>query len=266
MLVAGKAIAEDILNAVKSEVVKLERAPRLVAVTCAPNFETKKYLEMKKQKAASVGIALRIVELPANSSTEEVVSCVTEAAKDTDGVVVQLPLPAGVDREKVLASVPPDKDPDGFSYGKFDGSLFPPVVGAIDEISQRHGVVWKGKQVVILGDGRLVGGPAAVYARAQGADVTVLSKETYQAEKLISADIIISGIGQPHFIKPPMVKEHVIIFDAGTSEDGGVLAGDVDPSIQEKASLITPVPGGIGPITIAYLLRNLLRLIGSSER
>jgi len=113
---------------------------------------------------------------------------------------------------------------------------------------------------VILGNGRLVGAPAAEYARKAGAIVTVLTKETYSEKLLLAADIIVSGIGQPHFIKAVNVKEGVVIFDAGTSEDGGVLVGDVDPQVAEKASLITLVPGGIGPITIACLLRNLVQL------
>jgi len=106
----------------------------------------------------------------------------------------------------------------------------------------------------------LVGRPAAAYARARGAVVTVLTKETYDATALRSADIIITGVGQPHFITPELVKEHVILFDGGTSEDGGVLVGDVSPTVADRASLLTPVPGGIGPITIAYLLRNLISL------
>ncbi len=262
MIVDGREIAADILDAVRVEVMKLGRTPQLAAITCAPNFETQKYLEMKKQKAASAGIALNVVELPADAKTEDILACIKSVKDRVDGLVVQLPLPAQINREKVLSAVPVDKDPDGFSYGKVGGASFPPVVGAIDEISQRHGVVWEGKQVVVLGEGRLVGRPAAAYAQERGADVTILTKENFDAAKLPPADIIISGIGRPHFITPDMLKEHVIVFDAGTSEDGGVLSGDVDPLVSEKASLITPVPGGIGPITIAYLLRNLVNLAG----
>lgn len=260
MLVDGKAIAADILKSISEEVSSLSSAPRLTAVTCAPNFETGKYLEMKKRKAASVGIALNVVELPADASTENAVSCLKQIIEKTDGVVVQLPFPAQIDREAVLAAVPADKDPDGFSYGKTNGACLPPVAGAIDEISRIHKIEWQDKTVVVLGAGRLVGGPAAEYARKAGSLVTVLTKETYDGSLLKTADIIISGIGQPHFIKPEMVKSGVVIFDAGTSEDGGLLVGDVDPTVADKASFMTPVPGGIGPITIAYLLRNLVNL------
>ncbi|MFT7645052.1 MAG: methylenetetrahydrofolate dehydrogenase (NADP+)/methenyltetrahydrofolate cyclohydrolase [Candidatus Paceibacteria bacterium] len=260
MIVDGRAIAASILDSVAVEVAGFSRAPRLSAITCAPNFETQKYLKMKKKKAATAGITLSVVELPADASTEEVVACVEQVVKESDGVVVQLPLPAHINIGIVLAAVPVDKDPDGFLYGKVPGACLPPVVGAIDEIAKIHNLVWEDKTVVVLGAGKLVGLPAAVYARQAGAIVSVLIKETYDECLIKKADIIISGIGQPGFIKPALVKRGVVIFDAGTSDDGGVLVGDVDPLVAEKASLITPVPGGIGPITIAYLLRNLVNL------
>lgn len=259
MLVDGKAIATALLAVIQKEVTKGGRTPRLSAITCAPNFETKKYLEMKRAKAAAVGITLVVIELPAAVTTKEAVACIAEVAAESDGVVIQLPFPPHVDRAALIAAVPVEKDPDGFHYGEVAGACLSPVVGAIDEISQQYEVVWEGKRVVVLGEGLLVGRPAATYARAQGAAVTVLTKETYDPAVLLEADIIVSGIGRPHFITTALVKEGVVIFDAGTSEDGGMLVGDVDPAVASKAALLTPVPGGIGPITIAYLLRNLVR-------
>jgi methylenetetrahydrofolate dehydrogenase (NADP+)/methenyltetrahydrofolate cyclohydrolase len=178
-----------------------------------------------------------------------------------DGVVVQLPLPSQIDKDSVLQAVPREKDPDVFCYGEKHDRLLPPVVGAIDEISKLHKVEWKNKKVVILGEGTLVGKPAARYARKKGAKVRIYTREKFDITSLKTADIIVSGIGQPAFIKSDMVSEGVILFDAGTSEDGGVLVGDVDKGVAEKASLLTPVPGGIGPITIAYLLSNLVQLV-----
>ncbi len=264
MLVNGKEIASNISLAVAQEIITLGRPPKMVAITCAPCFETKKYLKMKTERAARVGIELEVIELPMESSTETLIKKVTEAIEVADGVVVQLPLPIHIDSIEVLRAVPAHKDPDGFLYGEVEGACFSPVVGAIDEISRLHNVEWKDKNVVVLGAGRLVGKPAAVYAKALGGEVTVLTKEQYDAVKLKNADIIISGIGQPHFIKPDMVKSGAIIFDAGTSEDGGVLSGDVAPEVASKVDLLTPVPGGIGPITIAYLLRNLVFLAKGS--
>ena len=260
MIVDGKAIATDILDSVKAEVDSSDQTFTMTAVTCAPNFETQTYLEMKKRRAAAVGISLNVVELPAHSTTEQVIECVSKVADQSHGVVVQLPLPEQVNKDIVLAAVPAAKDPDGFSYGEKHDRMLPPVVGALDEISKVHEVEWKNKRVVILGKGRLVGGPAARYARKQGARVRVYDETNLDQSSLKTADIIVSGIGQPAFLTASMLSPGVVVFDAGTSEDGGVLMGDAHADVAGVASLVTPVPGGIGPITIAYLFKNLVKL------
>ena len=259
MKVDGKALALEILEQLKIDVKSVPKLT-LAVITCTPNFETQKYLEMKKRRAAAVGISLNIIELSADSNTEQVVECVQAAAGQASGVVVQLPLPEHIDRDVVLQAIPPAKDPDGFSYGEKRDRMLPPVVGAIDEISQAHELEWKNKRVVILGQGRLVGIPAARYARKKGARVRVYEKDTLDVSSLKTADIIVSGIGQAKFIMPDMLTSGVVIFDAGTSEDGGELVGDMHPDVAAIASLYTPVPGGIGPLTIALLLRNLYQL------
>lgn len=261
MIVDGKAIAESIYTEVKSELLARSQPPVLVAITCNPNFETRKYLELKKSKATLVGIRLRVVELPETITTEEVVSCINAVAPQVDGIVVQLPFPSHIDRETILSAVPIDKDPDGFCYGKNEDACLPPVVGAIVEIARTYNVTFKDKKVVVLGEGRLVGKPAAHYLHSIGAKVTVLT-EADTAPQLIlnNAEVIISGIGKPHFITASDVAPGAIIFDAGTSEDGGVVAGDVHPAVADRAALFTPVPGGIGPVTVAVLLRNLANL------
>jgi methylenetetrahydrofolate dehydrogenase (NADP+)/methenyltetrahydrofolate cyclohydrolase len=261
MIVDGKAIAASIYGEVAEGVRALPQQPVMAAITCAPNFETQKYLELKKRKAAEVGIALRVVELPEAVSTEEAIACVLAVAPQVDGVVVQLPFPKHVDREALLASVSVEKDPDGFAYGTADDACVPPVTGAILAIAKTYGVNFLGKDIVVLGAGRLVGAPAAHFLRASGATVTVLTDVDFDEAVVRKADIIITGIGKPHFVTPDMVKEGVIVFDAGTSEDGGVVVGDVHPDVARVAALFTPVPGGIGPITIAVLLQNLLSLV-----
>jgi methylenetetrahydrofolate dehydrogenase (NADP+)/methenyltetrahydrofolate cyclohydrolase len=261
MLVDGNKIAEELLKAVSLEVASFERVPKLAVITCSPNFETKKYLEMKTSRSAQVGIFLNVIELPAEASTQDVIDCLIRVAEDSDGIVVQLPLPPHIDRDLVLNAVPVEKDPDGFQFGLNKNACLSPVVGAIDEISTKYKIDWSDKNVVILGEGRLVGLPSYHYAKNKNAKVKILTKENFTKEILKEADIIVSGIGQPRFITSDFVKEGVVIFDAGTSEDGGILVGDVSPEVVDKASLLTPVPGGIGPITIAYLLRNLVRLV-----
>lgn len=260
MIVDGKALAAEILESVKTEVALTNQTYTMTAITCAPNFETQKYLEMKKRRAALVGISLNVVELPSDATTDQTIECIKVVADKSDGVVVQLPLPDHVDKDAVLQAIPVAKDPDGFSYGEKRDRLLPPVVGAIDEISTAYNIEWKNKKVVILGKGKLVGAPAARYARKRGARVRVYDKTNLDQSSLKTADIIVSGIGQPAFLTADMLSPGVVVFDAGTSEDGGVLVGDAHPDVATVAALVTPVPGGIGPITIAYLLKNLVTL------
>jgi methylenetetrahydrofolate dehydrogenase (NADP+)/methenyltetrahydrofolate cyclohydrolase len=161
----------------------------------------------------------------------------------------------------VLKVIPEGCDVDAVHYDGTLSGVLPPVVGAISEVSLRHNVVFSGQRVVIVGKGRLVGAPAELWCSQQGADVTVVTEETANAADIIrNASILILGAGKPSLVTPDMIKEGVILFDAGTSEDGGVLRGDADPLYAQKAALFTPVPGGIGPITVAVLLRNLVTL------
>ncbi len=262
IIIDGKAIAAEVLAVVKAQVAARSLgAPQLVAITCAPNFATEKYLALKERVATSAGISLRVERLSAVVTTEMVIAAVQSAAQVADGVVVQLPLPPHVDREAVLAAVPRERDPDGFSYGQSPKSCLPPVVGAIAEIVTRESILLTGRRAVVLGHGRLVGAPVAIWLRSQGAHVTVYNNaaET-DAATVASAEILVTGVGQPALITPSQVADGVIIFDAGASEDGGLLVGDVHEAVAEKASLFTPVPGGIGPITVAKLMQNLLEL------
>lgn len=261
MIVDGKAIALEILAEVAAKIKKLPRAPRLTVLTCAPNFETQKFLALKQMRATEVGIDVRVVELDPRILTPLVIQAINEAIITTDGIVVQLPFPSTIDIVSVLASVPASHDVDALLYDGTETTVLPPVVGAIDAIVKHHQVKLSGKQVVVVGRGRLVGAPAALYATSQRAHVTILEKDTEGNEsKIKEADVLILGAGVPGLVTASMVKPGVAIFDAGTSEEGGMLVGDADASVTEVASLVTPVPGGIGPITIAVLLRNVVSL------
>ncbi len=262
-LVDGRAIAEAIKADVRAEIATREKPPTLAVISCDPNFETQKYLELKKSIATSLGITLEVNILPKATSQSAMLAAVEEAVSGYDGVIVQLPLPATVDTDAVLAGIPKEKDVDAFSYKGEMGGVLPPVVGAIAAIGANYQLTWAGKQVVIFGSGRLVGIPAAYFARSKGAMVSVVTAETAQEEvsRLAkSADIIILGAGKPGLLKPDMISDGVSIFDAGASEDGGILTGDADPAVADKAGLLTPVPGGIGPVTVAVLFKNLLEL------
>lgn len=267
MLVNGREIAESIYHSIRTELTKRKTRPHLTVFTCAPNFETRKYLTLKKKKAEEAGLGLNVIEFMPDIKTNEVVQSIKQSAMTADGIVVQLPLPKHIDTEAVLAAVPKNLDVDAVHYSVEEIEILPPVVGAIKAIAEHHGVSFPGKKVVIVGKGRLVGAPAAIWAKGAGGDVTVIDKDTANSdESLKSADIIISGAGVPGLITPEKIKDGVIIFDAGTSEEGGQLRGDCTQECADKAALFTPVPGGIGPITIAILFQNLVKLSAVSTK
>lgn len=261
MVVDGRAIAALIYKEIENEVSHMQVKPHLTVFTCAPNFETQKYLALKRRKAHEVGISMNVIEFPPTITTEEVVTSLKHSYMQTDGIIVQLPFPKHIEIDTVLKAIPPSYDVDAVHYDGTDDIVLPPVVGAIKEVSEAHDVLFAAQKVVIVGKGRLVGVPSEIWCQTQGAQVTVVVKETENREEIIkAAHIIILGAGQPNLLTPDMVSRGAVIFDAGTTEDGGVLVGDADPSCAQVSSLFTPVPGGIGPITVAILLRNLIIL------
>jgi methylenetetrahydrofolate dehydrogenase (NADP+)/methenyltetrahydrofolate cyclohydrolase len=263
MIVDGKKLADEIFADIKARLAGQNQAPCLTVFTCAPTAETRKYLELKQRRAAANGIDVALLELEANVTIEEVEKAIDAASVKSEGIIVQLPFPPQIDVERLIKAVPSSLDVDALSYEGKEAKVLPPVVGAVATISEAHDIGWNGKTVAVVGQGRLVGRPAALWAKAQGALVTIIDKNTPDADELLlNADIIVSGVGSPGLITPDKIKEGVIIFDAGTSEEGGQLKGDADPACSGKAALFTPVPGGIGPITIALLFRNLLVLAG----
>lgn len=263
MLIDGRTIAKEIYTEIANQVSHMDVAPHLTIFTCAPDFATQKYLTLKKKKAAEVGIQVNVIEFPEAITTDEMVTTVMHAQMQTDGIIVQLPLPDHIDTQTVLNAVPASYDVDGMHYDGTSTTILSPVVGAIKEMCERHDVLLATLQVVIVGHGRLVGKPAELWLQKQGAHVIVITKETSETEAaaiIAHADVLVLGVGQADLVTPNMIKRGVIIFDAGTSEAGGELRGDASADCVQKASLITPVPGGIGPVTVAVLLRNLIEL------
>lgn len=259
MVVDGKAIAAELYATLKTQVATLSRAPRLAVLTCDPQAATRQYVALKERKAREIGIEVVVEELPAAASTEDMLSAITAASTTSDGIIVQLPLPAHIDTDAVIAAIPSLLDVDQFSYDGASATILPPVVGAIAEIAVRHRIDFANKNIVVVGDGRLVGHPVRQWLEGRRLPVSVVTKDTVDATALYAAaDILILGAGQPALIKPEMIKSDVVIFDAGTSEAAGKVVGDADPACAMCASLFTPVPGGIGPITLAILFRNLV--------
>ena len=259
MLVDGKALASRYLGELKNTISHLGVRPHVTVITCEPSFATQKYLALKKRRAEEVGIGINIIELPTTVTTEDVVAVIKRAVMQTDGVLVQLPLPSHLERDVILQAIPGGCDVDGMGYEGKAGQLLPPVVAAIQSIAIEEGVIFSGKNVAVVGNGLLVGRPVAIWARYQNANVTVVTEETETKDEILkAADIIISGVGKPELIDVSHVKPGVIVFDAGTAEDNGELKGDVHKDVASVAGLFTPVPGGIGPLTVVMLLRNVL--------
>jgi 5,10-methylene-tetrahydrofolate dehydrogenase/methenyl tetrahydrofolate cyclohydrolase len=169
-------------------------------------------------------------------------------------VLVQLPHPQA---DALLAQIPPDKDVDALGLAP---KVLAPVAGAVKEILARSDIEVRGKKAIVVGEGRLVGKPISRMLRDMGAEVSVVTLEQGSLAELKDADIVVSGAGSPHLIQPEMLKPGVILIDAGTSESGGRMVGDCDPACADAASVFTPVPGGVGPVAVAMLFKNLSTL------
>lgn len=255
VIIDGRALAKEVLTRTKIRAAALPRPPRVVAIVTSETPATLSYLKIKRMRAEDAGCVFETRVLGTSFD-------------DVDAVIVQLPVPVGVNQKEVCDAIPVEKDADVLSSAareKFergdDDSLLPPVVGAVREIFLCNNVNPKGKKAVVIGDGWLVGNPCAKWLILQGAEVIVLtSKSDNLPAPLRVADIIISGAGSPHLIKPEMLKQGVVLIDAGTSESDGTLTGDADPACAEKCSVFTPVPGGVGPISVACLFENVVAL------
>lgn len=265
MIIDGRTIASEILASVNAEVSSFGRELVVRAVVTEPTSATESYLRIKSERAADAGMRLDVVRVPDGSSTEDLIAAVT--APGADSIIVQLPLPHRIDSFRVLGAIPPELDADVLSsetYARFaevrPGALLPPVVGAVAEILRRGGVGVAGKRAVVVGSGRLVGQPVSLWLAAHGASVTTITRESGDLSMLVEADIVITGAGSPGLVKPEHLRDGVVLIDAGTSESGGAIVGDADPACAEKASLFTPVPGGVGPVAVAYLFKNVAQL------
>lgn len=216
---------------------------------------------MKQAFGESIGVSIDIVQLPKETQLPELLMKIGEQNKENNnpactGIVVQLPLPAHIDAEAVCNAITPEKDIDAIGANT---SFRAPVALAVLEILQRADISIHGKRIVVVGEGTLVGKPVANMFRAEGVLPQIVTENTQNPEEYYKqADIIVSGAGRPHMITPSMIQNDAVLIDAGTSEQGGVLKGDIDPACADKASVFTPVPGGVGPITIAKLFENLI--------
>jgi methylenetetrahydrofolate dehydrogenase (NADP+)/methenyltetrahydrofolate cyclohydrolase len=267
MIADGRKIASDILAEVHAQIG--DRKPVVRAITVRPEPATESYLRIKMQRAEEGGMHLEVVKLADEATEDDIIAAIQ--APGADAVIVQLPIPQELNLEKILSAIPLEKDADVLSsaaYARFEngesGALVPPVASGVLEILARTGVDVRGKKTVVVGRGQLVGKPCAIVLARMGAEVSVVSRETENPEELYkTADIIVSGAGVTHLIQPDMVKEGVVLIDAGTSGASGAVAGDIDPACATKAAVFTPVPGGVGPVAVSCLFKNTAALLSA---
>jgi methylenetetrahydrofolate dehydrogenase (NADP+)/methenyltetrahydrofolate cyclohydrolase len=283
ILLDGKKVSEDIKNEIKAEVDKMkangEKVPHLAALIVGNDGASLTYVGSKVKACERVGFESTLVKMPSTTSETELLKKIKELNEndDIDGFIVQLPLPDQIDTQKVLMAVDPSKDVDGFhpeNFGKMalDMSTFIPATPfGILELLERYNVETKGKQTVVIGRSHIVGRPMSILMGRKGfpgnSTVTLTHSHTKNINQITSqADIIITALGVPNYLKAEMIKDDAVIIDVGitrvpdeTSEKGYKITGDVDfENVSKKASYITPVPGGVGPMTIAMLLKNTL--------
>lgn len=270
ILLDGKKLAQRIFGELGAEVAAMKKKLRLGVIVVGKDPVVEKFVAQKKKAAEEISIDVRIYPFDADITTNELRKRVAELVheKKNTGVIIQLPLPAHINKQYILNSIPAEKDVDVLSsraIGSFitgKSQVMPPVAGAVKALMQEYEIEYRGKHIAILGAGNLVGKPVALWLLQEGASLSVITEDTANPEYFLrQADIVISGIGQSHFVKGAMLKAGAVVIDAGTSESAGKLAGDVDAgSVAKKASHLTPVPGGVGPVTVAMLLKNLVTL------
>ena len=280
MIIDGKKIAQDILEETKKRLQKNGKSLRLAAVLIGDNSELRKFVELKKKSAQEIGIQFRTYEFPENISNDQLkkeIGKIGKIVKTADGAIIELPLPKHLNTQDLLNLVPQQKDVDVLSQKSQDAfyanksKILPPAVEAVKQIFKEYNINPKEKIIAVFGYGLLVGKPVSHWLRIQRADVLIIDEFTKEPEKVSKeADIIVSGVGpirgrdtlralaasngvnKPNLITEDMVIEGATVIDFGR---------DVDfESVSKKAGLITPPTGGVGPIVVAAVLKNLVEL------
>ncbi|MCJ0908570.1 bifunctional methylenetetrahydrofolate dehydrogenase/methenyltetrahydrofolate cyclohydrolase FolD [Mammaliicoccus sciuri] len=268
----GREIAKTYRAGLQTEVEKLKEhniVPKLTVILVGNDGASQSYVNSKKKAAEKIGMISEIVHMDESSTEEEVLSELDRLNNDdsVSGILVQVPLPKQVSEAKVLEAINPDKDVDGFNpinIGRLytgERTFIPCTPLGIMEILKHAEIDLKGKNVAVIGRSHIVGQPVSKLLTDQDATVTLLhSKSTNTEEVLKQADVIVSAVGRVHLVTKDLVKPGAVIIDVGnTPDENGKLKGDVDfEAVKEVASAITPVPGGVGPLTITMVLNNTL--------
>ncbi len=271
IIIDGKKSALAVKNQIASEIKRTNKVLGLGTILVGDDPGSVAYVEGKHRDCAEVGINSIKVNLSATASQSEIVNAVIELNKNSKctGFIVQLPLPKSVDVQKVLAQIDPKKDADGLhptNLGNLvlaKNSVIPCTPKAILSLLNEYKINLVGAKVLIIGRGTTVGRPLSILLSQKESNATVTLAHTGTknlSELLLDSDIVIAAIGSPHFLKPEMIKSGVVVIDVGITRTAHGLVGDVDPKVSDKAAVFSPMPGGVGPMTRAMLLSNLMEL------
>jgi len=264
----GKKLSEKILSELKSEISTTNKLITLAIILVGNDPASLSYVRQKEKTGTKLGVNVKVYRYPTSISVRELKKQINDLNKDKKitGIIVQLPLPKQINTQDVLNTISPQKDVDVLSHKSIKTlqnkpNILPPTVAGIKILLDEYKIDYKNKNIAIVGYGQLVGKPASIIFTNEGANVSVIRSTTQNKADIIKqADIIISGVGKPGIITKNMVKKGVITIDAGSSIKNGKILGDVNPNVAEVSSYITPTPGGVGPMTVAVLFNNLIRL------
>lgn len=282
MIIDGRKIAEEINDSLRENIARASDCsgarPRLISLSAGSSDDSRIYVNMQKRLAEKVGIEFCPVELGAGIEKKDLHKEIQKLNSDpaVTAIIVQKPLPEGVNHDAIVAAIAPEKDAEGihpYNLGKIlrrEARIVPCTPGAIMKILNAEGVALYGKEVVIIGHSAIVGKPLSLMMLNEMATTTVCHLGTYEKGDIISharkADILVVAVGNPLMVKRDWVSEGAVVIDVGINRVGGSIVGDVDiEAVAGKTSLITPVPGGVGPVTVSILMRNVYRAFVDRE-
>lgn len=270
IIIDGKKILEEIKQQASETVKSMQIKPKLVTLLIGENPASKLYISMKKKACNEVGIEVESIELPENEKESAILEKINDLNKDpsVSAVLIQLPLPKHFNEDLIVNSIFPEKDVDGLTAASLASIVLkqetraPCTPKGVCYILDKYNIPVKGKNTVIVGHSKTVGKPLALMLLNRNATVTICHEFTNNLENHTrQAEILISATGVPHLIKADMVKADAVVIDVGISKKDDIIRGDVDfENVSKKASYITPVPGGVGPVTIAMVIKNILEM------
>jgi methylenetetrahydrofolate dehydrogenase (NADP+) / methenyltetrahydrofolate cyclohydrolase len=267
----GKATAEAIKSELRTLVGAMAKKPGLGTILVGDDAGSHSYVSGKHKDCADVGINSIRIDLPSTASQSDVLAAINDLnnSPECTGYIVQLPVPKGIDTNLILESVDPNKDADGLhplNLGKLvigQHAPLPCTPKGIVELLKRYEISMKGAEVVVMGRGLTVGRPLSLLLSQKGIDATVTIVHSATRDSIFHtkrADIVIAAIGSAHFLKPEAIKTGAVLLDVGITRTSTGLLGDIDPSCDQKASYLAPMPGGVGPMTRAMLLQNVVEM------